>query len=82
MFNNVFFNLLRIFLFMFVLFIFIFRIVCYVVILLLINFGLIGWVFYSDILYVFIWDYWEKKKIFFNIEYCIMLRVSLVCKGI
>lgn len=49
----------------------------YVVIFLLINLGFIGWVFYCDILYVFIWDYREKKKIFFNIEYCIMLWMVL-----
>lgn len=51
----------------------------YAVIPLAPNAGLIGWVQDSDTLHVLVRDYRDSRKILLNIEYRLMLQVSLCC---
>ena len=51
----------------------------YAVIPLAPNAGLIGWVQDSDTLHVLVRDYRDSRKILLNIEYRLMLQVSLFC---
>jgi Phosphatidylinositol kinase and protein kinases of the PI-3 kinase family len=41
------------------------------------NAGLLGWVLDSDTLHVLVRDYRERRKVLLNIEYRLMLQVSM-----
>ena len=45
------------------------------------NAGLIGWVMESDTLHVLVRDYRDARKILLNLEYRLMLQVSLILKS-